>query len=151
MALPWPLITFDPGTGLQTLTFLRPARRMTPFSIPPGIGIPKDIASIRHRNVASSGLIEDVFERFDIFLEFEMEFVSLGDDLDNWNRFVRWALPGGIFSFYPSAQNPTEGWTFWLEDLDWKPSWKQLGEYDFKIRMRKARPLEPSFTTALYG
>jgi len=150
MALPWPIIQYDPGTGPITLTFLRPARRMTPFSIPPGIGVPKFRDSVRHQNVASSGLVEFIWERYDFFVTFEMEYVSLGDDLDAWDKFMRWALAGNIFTFSPSAQN-AEGYTFWMEETTFEAKWRSLAEYTFIAKLRKARPFEPSFQLAAYG
>jgi hypothetical protein len=101
-----------------------------------------DYQAVRHDNIASSGVRETIYERTDTFLEFTMEWVSsnpivsgLASDLDNWNTFVTYALQGGQFQFFPDSA--LSAYTnYWLEDTNWKPGYKEPGQYTFKMRWR---------------
>ncbi len=121
-----PKIVYDPGTGPQTLTFLRQPRRVPAYYA----------AAVRHDNVASSGVRESVFERADNFLDFEMEWVGIGADVQAWNSFVQYAIKGGQFSYYPDFSS-TAFTNYWLEDASWKPDYKAPGQYMFKMKFRQ--------------
>ncbi len=121
-----PKIVYDPGTGPTTLTFQRPPRFVPAYYT----------AAVRHDNVASSGVRESIYERADQFLEFEMEWVASGTDVTNWNSFMVYALKGGQFSYYPDSALTTFT-SYWLEDAEWIPKYKSLGQYTFRMKMRQ--------------
>jgi len=122
----FPKIIYDPGTGAVTLQFLRPAR-MIPGS---------QLAAVRHDNIASSGVREAIWERTDEFLEFTMQWVGVGADATAWDTFMRWALQGGTFDYYPDADVGSSS-TYVLEDTDFNAAYKVPGQYTFKAKFRK--------------
>ena len=122
----FPKIVYNPGTGAATLEFLRPPRRVPAYS---------QVAA-RHDNLAASGVRESVVERVDNFLEFEMEWVGLGADVQAWGSFMDYALQGGPFEYYPDASiiNFT---SYVLEDTTWDAAYKGPGQYTFRVKFRQ--------------
>ena len=66
----------------MTLTFLRPPRKVPAY----------EYNAVRHDNISSAGVREAVLERIETFLEFEMEWVAIGADVQAWNQFMQFAL-----------------------------------------------------------
>ena len=128
MALALPKIVYPRGGG-ATLNFVYPPRKV-PF---------RAYETVRHDNVASSGVRETVYERTDKFFEFEMEYVKLGTDVGAWDSFVQSALQGIAFDYYPDATLGSLT-TYVLEDTTWHPGYKQLGMYSFTMRFRERVP-----------
>ncbi len=122
----FPKIVYDAGQGPVTLNFQRPARFVPAYYY----------SAVRHDNVASSGVRESVYERSDQFLEFEMEWVASGTDVQAWSSFMQYALKGGQFSYYPDS-SLTAFTNYWLEDAEWIPRWKARGMYTFRMKMRQ--------------
>ncbi|PYV31442.1 MAG: hypothetical protein DMG22_16905 [Acidobacteria bacterium] len=122
----FPKIVYNPGTGATTLTFLRPPRKLPAY-----FGVAR-----RHDNVASSGVRETVLERIDNFLEFEMEWVGIGADVQAWASFMAYALEGGSFQYYPDASLASFT-NYWLEDTTWNSAYKSPGQYTFKVKFRQ--------------
>jgi hypothetical protein len=122
----FPKIVYNPGTGNVTLPFLRGARKV-PASFQ---------AATRHDNIASSGVRESVVERVDSFLEFEMEYVALGTDVQAWAAFMAYALQGGSFAYHPDASQAAST-NYWLEDTTFNAAYKAPGQYTFKVKMRQ--------------
>ncbi len=121
-----PKIVYDPGTGLTTLSFLRQPRKVPAYY--------SEIA--RLDNVATSGVRESLSLRTDNFLEFEMEWVGIGTDVNAWNSFMQFALKGGQFSYFPDSAL-TAFTNYWLEDTTWKPGYKVPGQYTFRMKFRQ--------------
>jgi hypothetical protein len=121
-----PKIVYDPGTGPTTLNFLRQPRFQPAYVY----------QSVRHDNVASSGVRESVFERADQFLEFEMEWVGSGGDIQAWNSFMSYALKGGQFQYYPDSSLSAFA-NYWLEDSNWNAAYKVPGQYAFRLKLRQ--------------
>ncbi len=121
-----PKIVYDPGTGPQTLTFLRQPRRVPAYYS----------QAVRHDNIATSGVREAILERADNFLEFDMQWVASGADVQAWNSFMQYALKGGLFSYYPDSSLTTFT-NYWLEETAWKPDYKGPGQYAFKMKFRQ--------------
>ena len=121
-----PQIIYDPGTGPVALLFQRQPRRVPAYSF----------AATRHDNLSSSGVRESIVERIDQFLEFEMEYVGLASDIQNWSSFMLWALRGGQFAYYPDGSE-TAFTNYWLEDTDWRADYRFAGQYGFKVRFRQ--------------
>jgi hypothetical protein len=55
----------------------------------------------KHDNLATSGVRERVLEGNDILISFRMGFMKVDDDLAAWAAFMKYALGGGQFDFYP--------------------------------------------------
>jgi hypothetical protein len=121
-----PKIVYDPGTGPTTLAFQRSPRRVPAYFA----------RTERKDNVSSAGVHETIFLRTDNFLEFEMEWVAIGSDVQAWNTFMQYALQGGQFSYYPDS-SLTSFTNYWLEDAVWKPDYKAPGQYTFKLKFRQ--------------
>src|SRR5208337_505959 len=100
----YPQIVYDPGTGPVTLAFARPPRKLPAY----------EYKAVRHDNISSAGVREAVLERVDTFLEFEMDWVAGGGDVQAWNGFMQFALSGGQFGYYLDAGLPAFT-NYWLE------------------------------------
>jgi len=112
--------------GQTTLQFQRSPRKVPAYAM----------ESVRHDNVASSGVREAIIERIDNFWEFEMEWVAIGPDVANWQAFMVWALAGNLFAYYPDASQSSYT-NYWLEDTSWNATYKAPGQYTFKLKFRK--------------
>lgn len=121
-----PKIIYDPGTGPTTLNFLRPPRRVPAYFT----------EAVRHDNISSAGVREAIFLRADNFLEFEMEWVASGADVQAWNSFLQYALKGGQFSYYPDSAL-TALTNYWLEHVTWRADYKAPGQYTFRLKLRQ--------------
>ncbi len=121
-----PQIIYDPGTGPVTLAFTYPPRNVAAYNS----------VATRHDNVASSGVRESVLERIDNFVEFDMQFVLLGADVTAWNGFMRYALTGGQFAYYPDSSQAAFT-NYWLEVTTWNAAYKAPGLYSFKLKFRQ--------------
>ncbi len=122
----FPKIIYDPGTGLTTLSFLRQPRKVPAYY--------SEIA--RLDNVATSGVRESLSLRTDNFLEFEMEWVAIGTDVQAWNTFMQFALKGGQFSYFPDSALAAFT-NYWLEHTTWRPDYKSVGQYTFRMKFRQ--------------
>lgn len=114
------------GSPRSTLMFARPPRKVPAYVV----------EAVRHDNVASSGVRESILERVDNFLDFEMEWVGMGADVQAWQGFMVWALAGNAFSYYPDASQPSFT-NYWLEDTNWTAAYKSPGQYTFKLKFRQ--------------
>jgi hypothetical protein len=121
-----PKIVYDAGAGPVTLAFARPPRKVPAY----------EYNAVRHDNISSAGVREAVLERIDTFLEFEMEWVGIGADVQAWNQFMQFALAGGQFGYYPDASQPAFT-NYWLEDTNWTAAYKAPGQYSFKVKFRQ--------------
>ena len=121
----YPQIVYDPGTGPVTLQFQRAPRKIPAY----------EFSATRHDNIASSGARESVLERIDTFLTFDMEWVGIGADVQAWSQFMRYALTGGPFAYYPDASQP-QFTNYWLEGTDWSADYKAPAQYTFKLKFR---------------
>lgn len=121
-----PKIVYDSGAGPTTLSFQRPPRFVPAYQF----------VTERKDNVAASGVRESIFVRADTFLEFEMEWVATGSDVQAWNSFMNYALKGGSFSYYPDSSQ-TAFTNYWLEDTSWNAAYKAPGQYRFKMKFRQ--------------
>jgi hypothetical protein len=121
-----PKIVYDPGTGPTTLEFVRPPRRVPAY----------EYRAVRHDNISSAGVREAVLERIDSFLELELDWVTLGADVQKWNQFIQFALGGGQFGYYPDSYLAAFT-NYWLEDTNWTAAYKAPGQYSFKLKFRQ--------------
>lgn len=135
----FPKIVYPSGGG-TTLTFVFPAR-LVPA---------KNYSAVRHDNVASSGVVERIYETRHEFLTFTMEYVKIGADVTAWDTFIQSALQGVLFDYYPDAALGAFT-TYALEHTDWTAAYKSLGMYDFSLMFRKyvAAPAAPITPAAL--
>jgi hypothetical protein len=92
---------------------------------------------LRHKNIASSGALEVVFEHTDEFLPFDVEVVQSGADVAGWKTFVAWAEQGGLFAYYPD--NSQTSYTLYnLWDDNWTAAYLAPGFFTFKMLWRAA-------------
>jgi hypothetical protein len=91
--------------------------------------------AVRHDNTASSGVREVILERVQSFFEGEVEYAAIGDDVNNWQAFMASALAGVPFDLYlDPVSDPTNFETYYLEDTTWRPDWKFVGQFTFKVK-----------------
>lgn len=121
-----PQIIYDPGTGPVALAFSYPPRSVAAYSS----------VAARHDNVASSGVRESILERIDNFLELEMQSVLAGSDVAAWDTFMRYALTGGPFAYYPDSSQAAFT-NYGLEQTTWNAAYKAPGMYSFKLKFRQ--------------
>ena len=122
-----PKIVYTPEGGTeQTLSFQFP-----PVSQP---GFSK--MAVRHDNISTAGIRESVLERVDAFLEFTVDWIRLGSDLDSWRAFLDCALTGSTFAYYPDADQPTFV-NCTLEDTEAKVELKAAGVYSLNLKFRQ--------------
>jgi hypothetical protein len=94
-----------------------------------------DLEATRHDSISISGLKQSITERVDEFLPLQIDFVPLAD-LPAWEDFMRFALAGGLFNYYPD--HLLAGFTtYTLEDDKWQPKRSFFGISKFTLRMRK--------------
>jgi hypothetical protein len=93
--------------------------------------------SIRHTNVASSGVTEQVWERTDEFLEASAEWIiNHNSEAAGWQAFLASAAQGVPFDYYPD-HTISPFTTYYLEDTNIKVEYVQLDIYRYKFKMRK--------------
>lgn len=131
-----PKIVYDPGTGAVELEFLRgPQRFQCGYS------------TRAHDNLATSGIRERVLEGNDILISFNMPHLGIGDDLPEWAAFMKWALGGGQFDFYPDADLP-DYYHLISDDDGFAPMRTAPGRYGAGFRFRvvpdEQAPADPS-------
>lgn len=158
---PW----IEPVTGLVTGTASPPtAWTATTFTFG-AMSFPTKVPAyvretVRHRNVAASGVLETIYEHTDFYTTFAIDFTTIGADVDGWRDFVEYAERGGIFSFYPDASvggggSGFKNYTLW--DDNWTAAYKAPQLYMFGMQWREAQgavgtgPITPGGGGALFA
>jgi hypothetical protein len=104
-------------------------------------------------NVASSGLRERVFEGNDMLISFGMGHLIADDDLDDWTAFMKWALQGGTFKFYPAAAL-TDYYNCVSDDTDFSVTAvapkRYAATFRFRIVPDSQAPADPSAVVKKY-
>jgi hypothetical protein len=98
-------------------------------------------AAAAHKNVASSGILETIYEHTDTFTDINIDFASIGADIAGWNTFIQYAERGGVFSFYPddTVGGGGSGFTnYTLWDDNWTAAYKAPQLYSFKMKWRES-------------
>ncbi len=121
-----PAIVYPYGTGSATLMFQRPPTKAPAYSS----------TAVRHDNVAASGVRESILERIDNYLDFDLEWVGMGSDVQAWAQFMSYALQGGVFAYYPDSSQSSFT-NFWVEDTNWTAAYKTAGQYSFHLKFRQ--------------
>ena len=134
MALP--KIVYDAGAGNVTLQFVRGPQRFQ-----------CGYQTRAHDNLATSGIRERVLEGNDILIAFGMVHMRVEGDLPEWSAFMKWALGGGQFDFYPDADLP-DYYHCVSDDEGFAPQWTAPGQYGAEFRLRVVpdgqAPADPS-------
>jgi len=117
-------IVYNAGAGAVTLQCARGPRNFRCW-----------YKSRVHDNLATSGIRERVVEAHDILIAFEMPALRVGDDLDDWAVFMKWALGGGAFEFYPDAALATK-YNCVSDDEGFEPVWTAPGQYAAAFKLR---------------
>jgi hypothetical protein len=127
MSYPIPAIVY----GSTTLNFTFP-----PVNKPgPQAGDDDERSALRTDSITSSGIVQAVIERVDIFRTLDIQWVPFIDYV-NWAPFIDYAIQGGKFSYYPDVDSGAhDDWL--LEDTDWKPQRNLIGIAKFTLKMRK--------------
>jgi hypothetical protein len=122
-----PKIVYTPASGSeQTLSFVLPPRQQPGYSK----------TAVRHDNLSTCGVRESVLERVDEFLEFSLEWIQPGTDLDNWRAFLDHALTGAPFAYYPDAAQASFA-NYVLEDTETQIQYQAPGAYTLRLKLRK--------------
>jgi hypothetical protein len=128
MSLAPPKIVYTPIGSItpSTFNFARQPRNVAAYNR----------VAKRHDNISTAGVKEVIVERVDNFLEFDMPLVAIGADVNGWDAFMRNALQGVQFSYYPDGtQSAYTNYT--LEGTNWAPTYKAPGQYSFKMTFRQ--------------
>lgn len=96
MSIGLPQVTYNPGSGLVTLAFVRGPQGFHPNWKPR-----------LHDNLSTSGAArERVVENLDILISFGMGHVIVDQDMPAWDLFLAFILAGGQFNFFPNSNLP---------------------------------------------
>lgn len=121
-----PKIVYDAGAGLVVLQCVRGPRAFQCF-----------YKTRKNDNLATSGVRERVLEGNDILITFEMPAMRADDDLPAWAAFMKFALAGTQFDFYPNV-DINEHYHLVSEDEGWEPARTGLGVYAAAFKFRVA-------------
>ncbi len=129
-------IIYDAGSGPVELAFLRGPQ-----------GFQCGYSTRAHDNLATSGIRERVLEGNDILIAFRMDHLAVEEDLPEWAAFMKWALGGGQFDFYPDADLP-DYYHCVSDDEGFEPVRTGPGRYGVGFRIRivpdEQAPADPS-------
>lgn len=128
MANPKIVYTLDDGTD-QTLNFLFPPKQQPAYVK----------TAVRHDNISTAGVRESILERVDEFLEFTMDSIRTGADLESWQGFLDQALTGAPFAFYPDGAQPAFV-NYALENTESRIEYKSPGVYSLALKFRRYVP-----------
>ncbi len=121
-----PKIVYTPSGGSeQTLNFSSTPRQQPGYLK----------TAIRHDNISTAGVRETVLERIDVFLEFTLDYLQAGSDLENWTGFLDYALTGGPFAYYADASQAASV-NCLLENTDAKIAYQAPGFYSLTLKLR---------------
>lgn len=120
MALP--KVVYNPGGGPVTLQFVRGPAEFQARDVMAG-----------HDNTATSGIRERVVERVTVEISGTMPALRVSEDLAAWGTFMRFALAGGSFQFYPDAA-AAEYYNCVSGDDAWAPQPVGPGRYSARFR-----------------
>lgn len=95
------------------------------------------LGAVRTDTIATAGDKQSWHFRTDEFLDLNMAYVEIGEDFDAWDQFLRFALTGDEFEYYPDADVDVH-FTCTLEDTDFKPDFVAYGLRQFQLKLRKA-------------
>jgi hypothetical protein len=112
--------------GTTTLTFTYPPIKK------PGAN---DLEATRNDSFSISGLKQSVYWTTSQFIDLQMDWVPQGADASAWLAFIKYALTGATFSYYPDATSGTSV-TCTLDDTKWIPTRNFFGIDKFAIRLR---------------
>ena len=123
----YPKIVYTPAGGTeQTLSFTSAPRQQPGYAK----------SAVRHDNISTAGIRESVLERIDAFLEFSVDYIQAGNDLENWSNFLDFALTGAPFAYYPDASQ-TGFINCLLEDTSDTVAYVSPGVYSVKVKFRQ--------------
>lgn len=121
-----PKIVYTPSGGTaQTLSFTAPPRQQPGYLK----------TAVRHDNISTAGIRESVLERIDTFIEFTVDYIRPGSDLDGWSAFLDYALTGAPFAYYPDAEQ-TGSANYLLENTNAQAQYKGAGIYSLSLKFR---------------
>lgn len=123
----YPKIEYPAGSGSPTTVT---------FAFPPVETPAYWLKAKRHDNYSDAGVRESIVEGIYSLQQLNMKYLVAGGDTDQWNRFMQFALTGGLFAYYSDASNPGSAITYQLDDKTWKVNYKSPGMYEFNINLR---------------
>lgn len=95
------------------------------------------LEATRHDSITSAGQKQSVVEHVDNMNAFDFPFVP-ASDVASWQRFMSFALGGGLFTWYPDSTNLNAFEQYTIEDMGWTPKFASPGWYTFSFKVRKA-------------
>lgn len=129
MSYPIPKFVYNPGGGDITLSPTYPPVNKEPVNA---------LEAVRHDSITTSGIQQSVTERVDQVQHLEFKTVPQSD-LAAWAAFMKWAVAGGLFYYYPDG-TLTGNNGFLLIDTGWSPKRVFFQTYSFNIAMRQVLP-----------
>ncbi len=132
-----PKIVYDAGAGPVVLTFQRGPQEFR-----------ASWDTRAHDNLATSGVRERVLEAHDILITFRMGHMRVDDptDLPAWAAFMKFALGGGQFGFYPNV-DIDEQYHCVVDDDGFEPERVAPGMYgaafEFRVVPDAIAPADP--------
>ena len=136
-AFPVPKIVYDSGSGPVTLNFTYPDT---------GKPYADWLSAQRTDAITSSGIRQPVIARVDVMKSLQVENVPWAD-LPAWSDFLRFAIGGGIFLFYPDVTQPIYS-TWELSDDKFSPKFSARGLSKLTLNLRRV-PGGPSSIATL--
>jgi hypothetical protein len=110
-----PKITYNDGSA-RTLLFTYPSVKK------PGVAIP--LEADREDSITTSGKKQSVTWNTAEFRTLQMDWVP-ASDIAAWQLFMRYAVKGGTFRYFPDRDVPGTYVDYTLEDTGWSPQYAE--------------------------
>jgi len=132
-------------TGWGTLLKLSLPPRMLPY----GEG-----EAERSDAISASGLVQTIFLWSSEYASFEMQWLARGQEAAAWQDFLKTAIKGTPFDYYPDADAPQYS-TYFSTEKAYKQPYKSVGRYNTSVRWRflrsDSRPVPAAQGTPTWG
>jgi len=122
----FPQIVYTLASGNVTLAFTYPPVQK------PGA---RDLSATREDAITLSGIKQSWWFRTDEIFVLIMEYVDIAADMPGWDAFIRFAMAGNTFKYYPDA-SINSFITYTLQDTDWTPRFSVKGLTKFTLKLR---------------
>lgn len=123
-----PKFAYNDGGGIVDFSPTYPATKKVPAGDGP-------LAAIRHDSITTSGIKQSVVERVDEFIVLPFETIPEAD-LTSWKQFMKWAIKGNQFTYYPNAADGATYYEVTVEETDYHPTYVAYKTYSLTITLR---------------
>jgi hypothetical protein len=122
----FPQIVYSLASGPITLAFTYPPVQK------PGA---RDLSGTRADAITLSGNKQSWWFCTEEINNLIMEYIDIVADMAAWDAFMRYAMMGGTFKYYPDA-SINSFTTYTLQDTDWTPRFNVKGLTKFTLKLR---------------